>query len=92
MNEINMMYLYTGVFVFSVVIIWLEARFGYPFGVYDGMVWCIIPPFLKRIRIFGYWVGFSSKWRFLFFKKGDYRFYDNDDHDSKSSPNTPKGL
>ena len=56
-------------FIIGILVIYIEYRLGYPWGIYDGMVWMIIPPFLKRIRIFGYWIGFSKKWNFMFFKK-----------------------
>jgi len=59
------------VFGIGLVIIWVEYKLGYPWGIYDGMVWMILPPFLKRIRIFGRWFGFSKDWKFLFFKRLD---------------------
>jgi len=57
------------VFITGMLVIYIEYKLDYPWGIYDGLVWMYIPPFLKRIRIFGYWIGFSKEWKFMFFKK-----------------------
>lgn len=57
------------VFSIGMLAIYLENKFNYPFGFYDGIVFCIIPPFIKRIRIKNKWIGFDENWRFIFFKE-----------------------
>lgn len=45
---------------------------NYPFGFYDGIVWCPIPPFVKRVRLWdNKWIGFDSKWKFVVVEKLD---------------------
>lgn len=51
------------------VAIILEWRMKYPLGA-TAIVLCIIPPFVKRIRIYGHkWIGFDSEWKFIFLKE-----------------------
>ena len=58
-------------FFISILAIYLEWRFNYPFGKYDGMVTCLIPPFIKRVRIYGKWIGFDKNWKFIFLRELD---------------------
>lgn len=57
------------IFFIGILAIYLESRFNYPFGYYDGIVLCPIPPFIKRIRIKNKWIGFDKHWRFVFMKE-----------------------
>lgn len=75
MQEIeNIHLILLSLFAISIVAVFLEAHMGFPFGkVRLPFVFCLIPPFIKRFRIFGYWVGFDSNWKFLWLKKEDAR-------------------
>ena len=51
-------------------VILLEKYFDFPFGTIKlPFVFCFIPPFIKRFRIFGYWIGFDNNWKFIWLKK-----------------------
>lgn len=58
-------------FVIWILIIYIERKLNYPLGTYNGIVLCLIPPFIKRIRLQGKWIGFNKEWKFVFFKKLD---------------------
>lgn len=48
----------------------LLTTLNYPIGFYNGIVLCIIPPFVKRVRIYkNRWTGFDKNWRFVFIKE-----------------------
>ena len=56
------------IFLVSLMAIILEWRMKYPLGT-TMVVLCIVPPFIKRIRIYSKkWIGFDSKWRFMLLK------------------------
>jgi len=58
------------IFLISILAIYLERKLNYPLGFYDGIVLYIIPPFIKRIRIYkNRWIGFDKNWRFVFIKE-----------------------
>jgi hypothetical protein len=70
MNMIN--YWLIATFVICMLVIYIERKLNYPLGFYDGIVLCLIPPFIKRVRLWNSkWVGFDNKWKFIFFKKLD---------------------
>lgn len=72
MQEIEIIIILLCLFAISIVMVILEAYMGFPFGkVRLPFVCCPIPPFIKRVRISGYWIGFDSNWNFLWFKKED---------------------
>lgn len=65
-------YVLTIAFIISMLVIYIEKRLNYPLGFYDGIVLCLIPPFIKRVRLWSNkWIGFDNKWNFIFFKKLD---------------------
>lgn len=56
-------------FLVAFAVIILEWRMKYPLGT-TMVVLCLIPPFIKRVRIYGdKWVGFDSEWKFMFLKE-----------------------
>lgn len=66
----NTGYLLIIVFLISILVIYLEYRLNYPIGFYDGIVLCLVPPFIKRVRIYkNRWIGFDKNWRFVFIKE-----------------------
>jgi hypothetical protein len=70
MNMIN--YWLIAAFVICMLAIYIERRLNYPLGLYDGIVLCLIPPFIKRVRLWNSkWIGFDNNWKFVFFKKLD---------------------
>ncbi len=53
----------------ALIVIILEWRMKYPLGA-TMIVICLIPPFIKRIRIYDHkWIGFDSEWKFMFLKE-----------------------
>lgn len=65
-------YILIGTFVISTLAIYIEKKLSYPIGFYDGIVLCLIPPFVKRIRLWdNKWIGFDKNWKLVFFKKLD---------------------
>ena len=57
------------IFLIVFLIILIEWRLNFPFGT-TMMVLCPIPPFIKRVRVYGKkWIGFDSEWKFLFLKE-----------------------
>ncbi len=65
-------YMLIATFIVSMLAIYIEKKLNYPLGFYDGIVLCLIPPFIKRIRLYdNRWIGFDSNWKFIFFKKLD---------------------
>jgi len=65
----NIEYLLIIIFLISILSIYLEWKLNYPLG-YNDMVLCIIPPFIKRVRIYkNRWIGFDKNWRFVFIKE-----------------------
>lgn len=70
MNITSMEYLLIIIFIISVTAIIIEWKLNYPLGFYDGIVLCLIPPFIKRIRIYkNRWVGFDKNWKFIYMKE-----------------------
>lgn len=66
----SMEYLLIIVFLISILAIYLEYKLSYPLGFYDGIVLCIIPPFIKRVRVSkNRWIGFDKNWKFVFIKE-----------------------
>lgn len=59
------------IFLIIFAIIILEWKFNCPFGA-TMVVLCIIPPFIKRIRIYdNKWIGFDPDWKLVFLKELD---------------------
>lgn len=57
------------IFLMTFVVIILEWRMKYPLGA-TMVVLCIIPPFVKRVRIYdNKWIGFDLEWKFVFMKE-----------------------
>lgn len=57
-------------FIVALLAIIIEWKLKYPIGFYDGIVLCMIPPFIKRVRIDkNRWIGFDKNWRFVFIKE-----------------------
>lgn len=57
------------IFLVVFIVIIFEWRMKYPLGT-TNVVLCLIPPFIKRVRIYDHkWIGFDSKWKFMFLKE-----------------------
>ena len=56
------------IFFIILVVILIEWKLNCPFG--TMVVLCLIPPFIKRVRLYGKkWIGFDSEWKFMFLKE-----------------------
>lgn len=56
-------------FLVAFAVIILEWRMKCPLGS-TMVVICLIPPFIKRVRIYDHkWIGFDSGWKFMFLKE-----------------------
>jgi hypothetical protein len=65
-------YWLAAIFIISMFAVYVEKKLNYPLGLYDGIVFCLIPPFIKRVRLWNNkWIGFDHKWKFVFFKRLD---------------------
>lgn len=65
-------YILVGAFIICMLAIYIEKKLNYPLGFYDGIVLCLVPPFIKRVKLWNNrWVGFDKNWKFIVFKKLD---------------------